>query len=65
MKEIEVKVIEINKEEMVSKLLELGAEKIFEGALVSISYDDEDENLAKKGAFIRVRKVGEKTYELV
>lgn len=62
MEEIEVKVIEINKEETIKKLIELGAKKVFEGDLYAVSYDFEDDRLAKDHAFIRLRKKGDKAF---
>ncbi|MBD3304154.1 class IV adenylate cyclase [Candidatus Woesearchaeota archaeon] len=62
MQEMEVKVIDINKEEIIKKLLELGAEKVFEGDIQASSYDFEDNRLAKDHAFIRLRKKGDKTF---
>jgi len=62
MQEIEVKVIDINKEEIIRKLLELGAEKIFEGDITASSYDFEDSRLTKDASFIRLRKMGDKPF---
>ena len=60
MREIEVKILEINVEEIRKKLLDLGAEKVFEGEIQMTSYDFPDNRLEKKGEFIRLRKLGEK-----
>lgn len=62
MKEIEVKVIDINKEEMVKKLLDLGAEKVFEGKLVSNLYDFEDKSIKKQHSLLRLRKKEDKVF---
>ena len=58
MKEIEVKVIEINKEEMVKKILALNGKKVFEGRIVSHLYDFEDGSIKKGESILRLRKKG-------
>ncbi len=62
MQEIEVKVIEIDKKEITRKLIELGAKKIFEGRIFAVSYDFTDGSLAEKYSYVRLRKVGEKSF---
>jgi adenylate cyclase class 2 len=62
MEEIEVKVLEIDKEKVVKKLLDLGAEKVFEGDIYALTYDFEDEYLTKSNSLIRLRKKGEKVF---
>ena len=61
-KEIEVKVIEINKEEMIKKLLSLGAKKVFDGDIQAITYDFFDNSLKKNESFIRLRLKGDKAF---
>ncbi|MBT6775090.1 class IV adenylate cyclase [Candidatus Woesearchaeota archaeon] len=63
MKEIEVKIMDIDLEEVRKKLLDLGAEKVFDGEVHAIGFDHPDMRLDKKDSFIRVRTVG-KTTEL-
>ena len=58
MKEIEIKILDINPEKIRKKLLELGAEKVFDGEVHVISFDLPDERLNKAGQHLRVRKVG-------
>jgi len=60
MKEVEVKILEINKEEIIKKLLELGAEKVFEGEIISHLYDFEDKRINQGRKLLRLRKKGEK-----
>ena len=62
MEEIEVKVIEVNKEEMVKKLLGLGAKKVFEGNIHAVSYDFEDNSLTNQESLIRLRTKGDKAF---
>lgn len=62
MLEIEVKILEINHEEVQNKLLSLGAEKIFEGFIHDVYYDfpDEVENkMEANGRMFRLRRKGE------
>jgi len=58
LKEIEVKILEINVEEIEKKLKKIGAEKVFEGELVSIYFDFSDKLLEKKGKILRLRQKG-------
>jgi len=56
LKEIEVKILEINVEEIEKKLKEIGAEEVFEGELVSIYFDFEDRSLEKESKVLRLRQ---------
>ena len=62
MKEVEIKVRDINKEEIVKKILDLGAEKIFSGKIIDIRYDSPDKKLSNLGKVLRVRKKGNHIY---
>ncbi|MFC1801225.1 class IV adenylate cyclase [Nanoarchaeota archaeon] len=59
-REIEVKILEINPEEVRKKILGIGAEKVFDGELNTILFDFPDESLLKKDNHLRVRQVGDK-----
>ncbi|MBW2971968.1 CYTH domain-containing protein [Candidatus Woesearchaeota archaeon] len=64
MKEIEVKILDMDPEKMVAKLKDVGAEKV-EAGLVNVTYFDyPDDRLMKAGSFIRVRSFGHRV-ELV
>ena len=56
MKEIEVKILEINVEEVERKLKKLGVVKVFDGELVNIYFDFPDKRLEREGKVIRLRK---------
>lgn len=56
MKEIEVKILEIDKGKVLKKINELGAKKVFEGELVAVFYDFADSRLTKEGKRLRVRQ---------
>ncbi len=60
MKEIEVKILEINVEEVEGKLKKIGAEKVFESEIVSIYFDFPDKRLEKEGKILRLRQKDEK-----
>jgi adenylate cyclase class 2 len=60
LKEIEVKILEINVEGIEEKLKEMGAEKVFEGEMVSIYFDFPDKSLEKEGKILRLRQKEDK-----
>lgn len=62
MEEIEVKILNINKNDVVKKLLQLGAEKVFDGPMNSVYLDDENNNLAGGKKMLRLRQKGEKCF---
>jgi predicted adenylyl cyclase CyaB len=57
--EIEIKVLEINKEEMIDKLIHLGAKKVLDEDVEAYYYDG---NNLKKGQVLRLRKIGNKNF---
>lgn len=61
MREIEVKILEVNVEALEKRLFQLGAEKVFDGELDVIFYDFEDNWLEKRDQRLRLRKVGDET----
>jgi predicted adenylyl cyclase CyaB len=61
MKEVEVKIIEIDRERVEAKLKFLGASKIFEGDEETVFFDFPGNPMATTGDLLRLRKVGEKT----
>jgi adenylate cyclase class 2 len=60
MEEIEVKFLNINKEEVEKKLIEIGATKVGEFFYKRQVFDYPDLRLDKKGAWIRLRDEGDK-----
>ncbi|PIQ67754.1 class IV adenylate cyclase [Candidatus Uhrbacteria bacterium CG_4_9_14_3_um_filter_41_35] len=60
MKEIEVKILEVDEKIIVKQLLDLGAEKIFDGEMDVIYYDYPDEYFRARDKRIRLRKKGDK-----
>lgn len=57
--EIETKILEINKTEVVEKLQALGAELLFEGVMRATYFDFEDESLQKSNRLLRLRMEGD------
>lgn len=58
-KEVECRFLEINKDALVTKLLELGAEDLGEKVLEETIVYDKEGNWKTEGRFIRIRKIGE------
>jgi adenylate cyclase class 2 len=60
MKEIEVKILDVNRSEMEAKLLELGAILHFDGELSAVFFDFPDKRIRESKGVLRLRKEGEK-----
>ena len=60
MKEIEVKILEINKEEVEKKLIELGAKKILDSNIHARIFDFDDDILENSNRLLRLRNEGDK-----
>ncbi len=60
MQEVEVKILEIDPNDVEQKLFSLGAEKIFDGEISGYIYDFPDGKLNKKRQVLRLRKEGDK-----
>lgn len=61
MKEIEAKILEIDRQQVVEKLKELGAIEEFRKEFYAIYYDSQDRSLTSGGKVIRLRKEGEES----
>lgn len=61
MTEIEVKILEINRESVEQKLIALGAKMTFDDEMHAIYYDLQDDRLKKAGKALRLRKEGKRT----
>ncbi|MEL6626098.1 MAG: class IV adenylate cyclase [Bacteroidota bacterium] len=59
MQEIEVKILEIDREAIEQKLVALGAEQIFDGELWALFFDHPDGQIKAKGDVLRLRREGE------
>jgi len=59
-REVEVKILDVDSEELQKKLVELGAEKTFEGIVRAEFYDFEGKTLKADGRRLRLRTLGDK-----
>ena len=62
MDEVEVKVLDVNRDALAKKLLSLGAKKHFEGEIHAVSFDYPDNSIKKAKKTLRLRTKGNKTY---
>jgi len=58
LREIEVKILEINKNELEKKLLSLGAKKVFDDIIEAHFFDFKDKSIKKARSSFRLRKYG-------
>ena len=62
MKEVEVKIRNINKEEIIQKITEFGAQKIFTGRVIDYRFDTPERDLSRQGKALRIRQKGKYIY---
>lgn len=62
MREIEVKILEIDRKNIERKLVSLGAKKTFEGEITAILLDFDGDTIKKAKDVLRLRKIGKKSY---
>ncbi len=62
MKEVEVKIRNINKEEIIKKISEFGAQKIFTGRVIDYRFDTPERDLSRQGKALRIRQKGKYIY---
>ncbi|MBI5100768.1 MAG: class IV adenylate cyclase [Nitrospirae bacterium] len=60
MREVEVKILNIDRTEIEGKLLRLGAEKVFDDEIHAVYYDTADSAIQKSGGALRLRSEGGK-----
>lgn len=60
MKEIEAKILEVDREVVEAKLASLGGQLMFEKEFFAVYYDQPDHRLKEEGKTIRLRKEGQK-----
>jgi adenylate cyclase class 2 len=61
MKEVEVKIVDIDREKVESRLRSLGAARTFDGDQVTVFFDFPDNSIASSRNLLRLRKTGDKT----
>lgn len=57
--EHEVKILEINRNNIIERLEEIGAERLFDGLVVDEYYDYPNRRLRKGGHLLRIREMGD------
>lgn len=62
MKEVEVKVRNIEKEDIIRKIEKIGAQKIFTGRVIDYRFDTPDRDLSRQGKALRIRQKGKYIY---
>ncbi len=62
MKEIEVKIRNVDKEKIIEKIEKLGAQKIFTGRVIDYRFDTPDRDLSRQGKALRIRQKGKYIY---
>ncbi|MFW6286274.1 MAG: class IV adenylate cyclase [Nanoarchaeota archaeon] len=62
MKEVEVKVRNINKKDIIEKIEKLGGVKNFTGRVIDFRFDTPDRKLSKQGKALRIRRKGKHIY---
>lgn len=60
MKEIELKILNIDKAKITQKLLSIGAKRVSSVLLIDKKFDFSDKKLTKKHEHLRLRRIGEK-----
>ena len=61
MREVGIKILEINKQKIIKSLLLLGARKHPTKIIIAKTFDFEDNRITDNHCLLRLRKVGEKT----
>ncbi|MFP4402275.1 MAG: class IV adenylate cyclase [Candidatus Nanoarchaeia archaeon] len=62
MREVELKVRNINKQEIIDTITQLGAVRIFGGKVIDFRFDTPDRDLSRQGKALRIRQKGSHVY---
>jgi predicted adenylyl cyclase CyaB len=62
MKEIEVKIRNVDKAKIITKIEKLGAQKIFTGRVIDYRFDTPERDLSRQGKALRIRQKGKYIY---
>ena len=62
MREVEIKIKNIDKSRIIRKIEEIGAELSFRGKVVDFRFDTIDKELSRQGKALRIRQKGKYTY---
>lgn len=58
MREVEVKILEIDRETVIARLISLGARKAFDDEIHALYYDTRDSAIRQRGGVLRLRREG-------
>ncbi|MCW4000623.1 MAG: class IV adenylate cyclase [Candidatus Bathyarchaeota archaeon] len=61
MKEVEVKILEVNRQKLTGALEGMGAKKVFDGEVTTVFLDFPDGQIGKRGDVLRIRRMQQKT----
>ncbi len=61
MHEVEVKILNVDRNQLEAKLRSLGAEKEFDGEIHALFFDFPDQSIASSQGMLRLRKIGDRT----
>lgn len=62
MREVEVKIRNIDKDKIIEKIESFGAQKIFTGKVIDFRFDTPDRDLSRQGKALRIRQKGRYIY---
>lgn len=62
MKEVEVKIRNIDKDEIAQRIMAMGAVKVFSGRVIDYRFDTPDRDLSRQGKALRIRQKGKYIY---
>ncbi len=62
MKEVEVKIRNIDKDDVIKKIEDFGAQKIFTGWVIDFRFDTPERDLSREGKALRIRQKGKYIY---
>ncbi|MCH8519634.1 MAG: class IV adenylate cyclase [Nanoarchaeota archaeon] len=62
MKEVELKVRNIDKQDIIKKITDIGAIRIFSGKVIDFRFDTPDRDLSRQGKALRIRQKGSHVY---
>ena len=62
MREVEVKIRNIDKDEIIEKIKALGARRVFSGRVIDFRFDTPERDLSRQGKALRIRQKGKYIY---
>ncbi len=62
MREIEAKILDIDKEDIIDRLEKMGATLVFDGEIETYFFDDDNHTLKNRDSLLRLRKMGDRAF---